>query len=150
LTVARFLSPQWVEEFNEALSAVVVAPPGPDATLATAGGRFTVVQEVRDGPDGDVRLILRVDQGSLRVQLDPLMGESEVALQRGDPERVDVTISLSYEAASAMSSGRLSPAEALNAGQIKVRGDLSVLVATQEMLAAARTSTQAVGSSTTY
>ena len=34
--------------------------PDPDAGLAAADGTFTVVQEVRGGPDGDVRVILRV------------------------------------------------------------------------------------------
>ena len=37
-----------------------------------------------------------------------------------------------------MAQGELSPTEALNAGRIRVRGDLSVLVAAQQMLAAAR------------
>jgi putative sterol carrier protein len=147
--VARYLSPEWAEEFNEALSSVVLPSPGPDATLATAGGRFTVVQEIRDSPDGDLRLTLRVDLGSLRVRIDPLIN-MPAGTEGRDEDRVDVTIALSYEDASAMSSGELSPAEALNTGRIKVRGDLSVLVATQEILAAARASTQTVGSTTTY
>ena len=65
----------------------------------------------------------------------------------GDP---DVTIVISYEDAVAMSKGELAPAEALNAGRIRVRGDLSVLVAAQQMLMAARASTHDLVSSTTY
>ena len=37
-----------------------------------------------------------------------------------------------------MSKGELAPAEALNTGRVRVRGDLSVLVAAQQMLNAAR------------
>jgi putative sterol carrier protein len=148
--VARYLSPEWVEEFNQALSGVVLPGPGPDASLATAGGRFTVVQEIRNSPDGDVRLTLIVDQGSLRVRIDPFGATATGDADSETEQRVDVTIALSYEDASAMSSGEITPAEALNAGRIKVRGDLSVLVATQELLASARGEAQSVGASTTY
>jgi hypothetical protein len=41
-------------------------------------------------------------------------------------------------------------AEALNAGRIRVRGDLSVLVAAQQMLMAARSATRDLVASTTY
>jgi putative sterol carrier protein len=144
--VTRFLSPAWAEEFNAALDGVVVPGPGPDAGLAAVDGRFTVAQEVRGTPDGDVRLILRVDHGALRLRLEP--GGESGGDEAGSPP--DVTIALSYEDAAAMSKGELSAAEALNAGRIRVRGDLSVLVAAQLMLEAARTSTRALASSTTY
>ena len=34
--VSRFLSPEWVDAFNEALVDVAVAPPGPEAGLGGA------------------------------------------------------------------------------------------------------------------
>ena len=148
--MARFLSPSWTEEFNAALDGLVVPGPGPDAGLAAVDGRFTVVQEVHGAPDGDVRLILRVDDGALRLWV---ASSSDVGANRGDGSddaRGDVTIALSYEDAAAMSKGELAPAEALNAGRIRVRGDLSVLVAAQQMLEAARAMTQVLISSTTY
>jgi putative sterol carrier protein len=148
--VARFLSPSWAEEFNAALDGVVVPGPGPDAGLAAADGRFTVAQEVRGTPDGDVRLVLRVDRGALHLRLEPSGEPERNGTGASDHTRPDVTIALSYEDAAAMSKGELSPAEALNAGRIRVRGDLSVLVAAQLMLEAARTTTQALVSSTTY
>ena len=49
-----------------------------------------------------------------------------------------------------MAKGELTPAEALNAGRIRVRGDLSVLVAAQQMLAEARDSTGTLAAETTY
>jgi hypothetical protein len=148
--VARFLSPEWAEEFNAALDGVVLPEPGPDAGLAATGGRFTVVQEVRATPDGDVSLVLRVDRGSLRLALDapdPVGVEEEPAADDTPP---DVTIKISYEDAASLSRGELSPAEALSAGRIRVKGDLSVLVAAQQMLTAARTATRALDTSTTY
>jgi putative sterol carrier protein len=148
--VSRFLSATWTEEFNGALEGVVVPGPGIDAGLAALDGRFTVVEEVHGTPDGDVRLILRVEDGSLHLRLAP---PSDPGTDRGDGSEdahADVTIALSYEDAAAMSRGELSPAEALNGGRIRVRGDLSVLVAAQQMLEAARASTQALVSSTTY
>ena len=149
--MARFLSPSWAEEFNAALEGAVLPGPDPDAGLAAADGTFTVVQEVRGAPDGDVRVILRVDDGALRLQVDgpPATRPTRPATEprTADPE---VTIVISYDDAVAMSKGELAPAEALNAGRIRVRGDLSVLVAAQQMLMAARAATQDLVASTTY
>jgi putative sterol carrier protein len=141
----RFLTPPWVEALNAALDGAVVEGPGPEAGLAAVDGRFTVAQEVRDTPDGDVRLILSVEDGSLHFALDP------AGAPGGDgEERADVTIALDYDAAAALSRGELAPAEALNAGKIRVRGDLSVLVASQGMMEAAREHTAPVTATTTY
>jgi putative sterol carrier protein len=141
--VPQFLSPSWVGEFNSALEGVVLPGAGPDAGLAAADGRFTVVQEVHGAPDGDLRVILHVDTGTLRLSRSAVGGDA-------DETAADVTIALSYEDAVALSAGELAPAEALNAGRIRVRGDLSVLVAGQQMLQAARVATASLRSSTTY
>ena len=50
----------------------------------------------------------------------------------------------------ALSRGELTPAEALNAGRIRVRGDLSVLVAGQAMVDAARAGGGGLVPATTY
>jgi putative sterol carrier protein len=52
-------------------------------------------------------------------------------------DRADVVVTLSYEDAAALSRGELDPTEALGTGRVHVRGDLSVLVAGQGILAAA-------------
>jgi putative sterol carrier protein len=153
--VARFLSPAWAEEFNTALQGLVVPGPGPDAGLGAASGHFNMVQEVHGTPDGDVRLTLQFDDGVLRLDLEPRGGGTSAGAGRTgagplDSTPSDVTIVLSYEDAVSMSKGELAPAEALNTGRIRVRGDLSVLVAAQQMLNAARTTTQQLGSSTSY
>ncbi len=117
--------------------------PGPEAGLAAADGRFRVAQEVRGAPDGDVRLVLQAADGSLTFSLGPLGGPAPT-------DEVEVTIALEYADAVALSRGELSPAEALTGGRIRVRGDLSVLVAGQELLSTAREHTRAVDAETTY
>jgi len=143
--VPRFLTPAWVDGFNAALDGVEFPAPGPDAGLAAADGRFSVAQEVRGTPDGDVRLVLRTGDGALSLAVGPLDGPAD-----DGPDRVDVTIALGYEDAAALATGRLSAADALTAGRIRVRGDLSVLVAGQELLSAARRHTQGLDADTTY
>ena len=137
----RFLTPDWAEAFNAALDGVVLPGPGPDAGLAAADGKFTVAQEVRGTPVGDIRLVLRASDGTLVLDVGPLGEAGEAA---------EVTIALEYEDAAALAQGRLSPAEALNAGRIRVRGDLSVLTAGQDLLQAAREHTRAIDADTTY
>jgi len=143
--VPRFLTPAWVEGFNAALVGVELPPPGPDAGLAAADGQFSVAQEVRGTPDGDVRLVLRTADGTLALAVGPL-GDRPV--DGADP--VDVTIALGYDDAAALAQGHLSTAEALTAGRVRVRGDLSVLVAGQELLSAAREHTRTLDAETTY
>ena len=140
----RFLTPDWAEAFNAALDGVVLPGPGPDAGLAAADGKFTVAQEVRGTPDGDVRLVLRASDGTLALDVGPL-GEAG-----GTGDAAEVTIALEYEDAAALAQGRLSAAQALNAGRIRVRGDLSVLAAGQDLLQAAREHTRAIDADTTY
>lgn len=140
----RFLTEAWIEAFNGALVGVRLPDPGPHAGLAAAEGRFTVAQEVRGAPDGDVCLVLRASEGSLALELGP------IDLSTGAGADADVTIALNYADAAALARGDLSAAEALNAGRIRVRGDLSVLAAGQELLLAARAHTRDVDADTTF
>jgi len=151
----RYLSPEWVESFDAALStldlseAVAAAGAG---SLAAADGRFSVVQVVTgvpddvrgtragdaDGDDGhgggggggdgdeDVHLVLTVADGRARLELDPTRTTGGTA-----------TIVLGYQEALAMARGDLDPADALAAGRVRVRGDLAALVAGQDVLAEA-------------
>jgi putative sterol carrier protein len=144
--LARFLSPEWAEEFSAVLSGL--APPDADPDADAPDGPVTVVEEVHGTPDGDVRLVLRIEHGALGLQLEPGCGADHPEAPGGTPP--NVTIAVSYEDAAAMSRGELSPAEALNAGRIRVRGDLSALVAAQQLLDAARSATRGLVASTTY
>jgi putative sterol carrier protein len=132
--VARLYSAEWVEAFNVALAGLrldelpELGPGGP--SIAATDGRFRVTQVVGDGPDGhDITVSLVLEEGRARLVLDGEDGEPGPAS--------DVTISLSYADAEAMARGELDAAAALGEGRVKVRGDLSLLVAAQGVLAAA-------------
>ncbi|MGD0883121.1 MAG: SCP2 sterol-binding domain-containing protein [Acidimicrobiales bacterium] len=137
----RFLTAEWVAAFNASLDGIRLPPPRPDAGLVAADGRFSVAQEVHGAPDGDLVLVLRVADGALTLGTGPADGSDGP---------VDVTITLDYDDAVALSKGELSAAEALTAGRIRVRGDLSVLAAGQEQLRAAREHTRSLDADTTY
>ena len=145
----RFLTPEWVAAYNDALADTTLPAPGPDSGLAATDGRFTVAQNVSGSPDGDVRLVMVAADGGLRFAVTPLVPTGADRPDRGVPEP-EVTIALSYTDAVALATGALSPAEALNQGRIRVRGDLSVLVAGQQMLESARALVETLGADTTY
>jgi SCP-2 sterol transfer family len=142
MTMARYLSPQWIESFDAALGALdlsdAVAAAGAKS-LAAADGAFSVVQVVTGVPtdagagagvdgDGTVRLVLTVEGGTAHIALDPSGDVAGTA-----------TIELGYRDALALARGELDPADALAAGRVRVRGDLAALVAGQDVLAAAAT-----------
>lgn len=138
--MTRFLSPEWMDAFNHALTDVAVAPPGPEAGLAVRGGRFSLGQVVTGGPDGDVRSTLRVVDG--RVTL--------TATDPGDDGGPAVTIRLTWDDAVSMAAGELAPGEAIAAGRVRVRGDLSVLAEAQAVLAAVQPHLQELRERTEY
>jgi hypothetical protein len=151
--MARFLTPAWVEELNLALEGVPLPDPGPDAGLAMADGRVVVVEEVQGTPEGDVRLIMTIDAGTVHLELDTTAGPSGRATPGRDGDDRDgptVTIALDYADAAALSQGGLTPAEALNAGRIRVRGDLAALAASQQILDGARSGAEGKLPPTTY
>jgi hypothetical protein len=131
----RYLTPEWVESFDAALSALdlsdAVAAAGA-GSLAAADGAFSVVQVVTGVPGdvqaagGDVHLVLTVADGRARLGIDPSGTTGGTA-----------TIVLGYTEALAMARGELDPADALAAGRVRVRGDLAALVAGQDVLAEA-------------
>ncbi len=135
--MAHYLSPEWVESFDTALRALDlsdVLATAAEGSLAAADGSFSVVQVVTgapagvrsDGSGGEVRLVLTVEDGRAGLQLDPAGTVTGTA-----------TIVLGYPQALALARGELDPADALAAGQVRVRGDLAALVAGQDVLAAA-------------
>jgi hypothetical protein len=128
--VPALYSPEWVDAFNEAVADLDAAAVETGASLSADRGSFRVDQLLRGAPDGELRVTLVVEDGRLHL---------EVAAP-GEPsgvDRADVTVSLDYSDAAAMSRGELDPADALVDGRIRVRGDLAVLVAAQALLVAA-------------
>ena len=144
--MARYLSPEWVQSFDAALSALdlsdVVAAAGA-GSLAAADGTFSVVQVVTGVPTDPAGSIEAADAAEaaadVRVVLTVADGRAHLALDPSGDLTGTATIVLGYADAAAMARGELDPADALAAGRIRVRGDLAALVAGQDVLAAAAT-----------
>jgi len=143
--VAHFLSDEWVASFNAVLKDVEL----PEGTTGTSvridSGTFSVEERVRAVPgrpesEGPLRVLLRVADGRITLST----GHDE------DDPRSDVVVALAYEDAAALSRGELDPTEALGTGRVHVRGDLSVLVAGQGILAAAARRMADLQAETTY
>lgn len=137
----RFYSPEWVEAFNEAVAGVgVETAQSPDPGTAAT---YRVAQVVRNRPDGaggeEACVILEVSDGRLRLEL-----------PREPAWEADVTVVMDYADAVALSRGELDPSDALAGGRIRVRGNLSVLVAGQRLLAAAADRLGGLRAVTTY
>ena len=131
----RLYSEEWIAAFNEAVRGLEADP----------HVSLRMLQVVQGGPEGTVRVLLRVQEG--RVSL-----ERAAAGQPGEPAPVpapQVTVSVQFDDALALSRGELDPAGLLAAGRVKVRGDLSVLVTGQEILAAAAPRLDALSERTT-
>jgi hypothetical protein len=129
--MARFLTAEWVSAFNAALEGAELTDPGNGSSVRAESGHFSVEQDVTGVPDrpessGPLQVLLSVDDGAVTLST-----PEETA------DRADVVVTLSYEDAAALSRGELDPTEALGTGRVHVRGDLSVLVAGQGILAAA-------------
>jgi hypothetical protein len=143
--VSRFLTQAWVDEFNAALAGTPLAVPEDVISLAAEGGHLGVLQQVSGVPhapdDGTVRTLLRIDDETAHLS---------VVEAADDATGANVTVSLDYGVAAAMSRGDLDPAEALGTGRIKVRGDLAVLVAAQAVLTASADLLRQLHRTTTY
>jgi len=136
--VPRFLTPEWIDRFNELASGVQMAQPGADAGLRAQSGHFVVAEEILDHPDGRLVLLVTVSGATLRLD------------RAASDETADVTIALSYADAQALAAGTLRPAEALVEGRVRVRGDLGVLTSGLDMLAEAQRHVAALQAETTY
>lgn len=112
--------------FNQAVAGVTLPEPGPADGLVASSGSFAMRQVVHGGPDGECRTVLRVHDGKLSMEVE----------EPGAELAADITVSLSWDDARALSAGRFAAAEAIAGGRVKVRGDLSVLGAAQGVLAA--------------
>ena len=141
----RFLSPEWVADFNAALDGIELGPAGAEGSLVATSGSFSVRQVVTGVPPDarTVQTTLVVEAGSARMALD----DPETVDRDGDP---NVVVVLPYETAAALSRGEVHPSAALGTGEIKVRGDLAVLVAGQAMLGAAAAQLSDLQRATTY
>jgi putative sterol carrier protein len=110
-----FLSDEWIEALDAAAAA--------DEQLAalTAELDLTIEQEVTDGPLGDVRYHVTFDRGT-------------VSVASGAAASPTVRFTQDHRTAAAIANGTGSAQRAFMTGQLKVGGDLRVLLAHTEVL----------------
>jgi putative sterol carrier protein len=124
--MARFLTPEWIAALDEAARDADVAP----------GVTLTIQQIVTDD-GGDVRYHLVFDGGRLRVHA-------------GEAGAADLTLVQSREVAAALSRGELNAQQALEAGRLKLRGDIGSLARQGKALTAVEDVFAAVRDATSY
>jgi hypothetical protein len=124
-----FLSSDWIAALDAAAREATVP----------AGVRLTIQQIVTGdgGDDGGVRYHLVLDNGRLQVY-------------PGEAENADVTLVQTREVAAALSRGELNAQQALEAGRLKLRGDIGHLAREGRALSAMEDVFAAVRAATTY
>jgi putative sterol carrier protein len=126
--MVRFLSPEWIAALDVAAGEATVP----------VGVRLTIQQVVTDDDDGGgVRYHLVFDGGRIRVHA-------------GEAERADLTLVQTREVAAAFSRGELNAQQALEAGRLKLRGDIGHLAREGKALTAVADVFAAVRVATTY
>ena len=124
--MVQFLSPEWIAALDEAAREATVP----------AGVRLTIQQVVTDD-GGEVRYHLVLDDGQLRVH-------------PGEAAAADVTLVQTREVAAALSRGELNAQQALEAGRLKLRGDIGHLAREGRALSAMEDVFAAVRAVTAY
>jgi putative sterol carrier protein len=123
--MAQYLSPEWIDELDAALSA-------DDAVRkATADVALTVQQVVTGGPGGDVAWHVVVDHGA-------------VAVRPGTTDDADVTFRQDRDTARAVAGGELSAQAAFMIGKLTVTGDVGKLIEHQAAFTGIDDATDAV------
>lgn len=124
--MVRFLSGEWIAALDAA---------GRDASVP-ADVQLTIQQIVAGDGGGDVRYHLVLADGRLRVH-------------PGEAVNPDVTLVQNRDVAAALSRGELNAQQALEAGRLKLRGDIGqlrrhakALVAMEDVFAAVRGETE--------
>jgi putative sterol carrier protein len=115
--VVQYLSDEWFQRADEELSG--------DASLgAAAASTDLVIQyEVAGAPSGKVAYAVRIADGSAGVEPGP------------HPD-APVSFSLDYPTAARIASGELSAQAAFMRGDLKLGGDVTVLIRQHELLGA--------------
>ena len=111
----KFLSEEWAQAVQDALNAN-------DAFKSAAGSQNAKIQQVVNGPDGEIRYWFTLAAGEARLGV----GEA--------PEPVDATITQDYDTAVALSKNELSGTAAYMSGKLRVSGDLMKLMQLQGAL----------------
>ena len=125
--MVRFLSPEWIAALDAAAKEAAVPP----------AVRLTIQQIVTDDSADDVRYHLVLHEGRCRVV-------------PGEADSPDVTLVQTREVAAALSRGELNAQQALEAGRLKLRGDIGHLAKEGKALGAMEDVFAAVRAETSY
>ncbi len=112
--MAKFLSEEWANEVKAALATN-------EAVKSAAGSMSARIQQVVNGPDGEVKYWFKLEGGDLDLGL-------------GDIENPDATITQDYDTAAALSKNELTGTAAYMSGKLRVSGDLMKLMQLQGVL----------------
>ncbi len=125
--MARFLTAEWIEALGAAARDAAVP----------AGISLVIQQVVTDEAGDEVRYHL-------------ILGDGHLTVRPGEAEAADVTLVQSREVAAALSRGELNAQQALEAGRLKLRGDIGQLARHGKALTAVEDVFAAVRAATTY
>jgi putative sterol carrier protein len=107
----KFLSDEWVSQVGEAINSN-------EAFKNAAGSQTAKIQQVVNGPDGEVKYYFDLKDGAVELAL-------------GEVDSPDATITQDYDTAVALSKSELTGTAAYMSGKLKVSGDLMKLMAMQ-------------------
>jgi len=111
----KFLSDEWAQAVQQALNSN-------EAFRTAAGSQTAKVQQVVNGPEGEIRYWFTLAGGEAKLGI----GEA--------PEAVDATITQDYDTAVALMKNELSGTAAYMSGKLRVSGDLMKLMQLQGAL----------------
>jgi putative sterol carrier protein len=86
------------------------------------GMTMTMQYVVNDGPEGDVRYYMRVQDGQV------------VEVAGGEAESPDITMSMKHQNAVKIQRGDISPSTAVMTGKVKSRGNMKQLMKMMPLL----------------
>jgi putative sterol carrier protein len=130
--MARFLSPEWMAEVEEAANR--------SDRLREAATKvdLTVRQVVRGAPEGDISYTVRLSGGTVTVTAGGGDGDG------------DLEVTQDHATAVAISRGELSPAAAFADGRLKLGGRVGLLVRLGDTFAGLGDAFASVRGSTVY
>lgn len=114
-SVIRYLSDEWLQRANEAVSG------SSELSKASEGQDVTIAYEVTGTPSGKVSYAISFKDGS-------------AAVEPGPHQDAPTSFSLDYETASEIARGDLSAQAAFMQGRLKLAGDVTVLVRQYQMI----------------
>lgn len=119
--MARFLSPEWLDDLEMMLS---------DSSATRSAGNTMVAREplairqvITGGPGGDTSFVVRVEHG-------------RATLDRDSTAAADIEVRQDLQTATDIATGMLTPSAAFASGRMKLTGRVGLLAEHQASLAA--------------